>query len=120
MVTYTYTVNQGLTLNWIVEPFLLSSTRIRFSNTDSTGNRFDCSGVSTVNCAVFDFVATLTGVNPDITSTLTFTATARLNGTVVQCTGTTANAVLMNSSTLNVAGAATLQLVLLYYLLLSN
>ena len=114
-------------MNWIVEPFLLSSTCIRFSNTDSTGNHFDCNGVSAVNCANFDFVATLTNsatvtgaIVADITSTLTFTTAVRLNGTVVQCRGTTADGFPITNRTLNVAGAASMLLVLLYYLLLSN
>ena len=64
----------------------------------------------------FDFVATLTNTaNPnvvsatalaDMTSTLTITATARLNGTVVQCRGTTESGLPITNNTLSVAGTS--------------
>ena len=114
MVTYTCTVTQGVVLDWIVEPFLPRSARIQFTSADTIGRSFDCNDVAAVQCADFDFVATLTNIaNPtasvaDITSTLTVTATSRLNGTVVQCRGTTADATLMNNSILNVAGVSML------------
>ena len=83
------------------------------------GSSLDCSSVSTVNCADLDFVATLTNLtNPttvaggtvaDMTSTLAFTATLRLNGTVVQCRGTTADGFLTANRVLSVAGALMLQ-----------
>jgi len=56
------------------------------------------------------YIATLTSVNPvlmsvaDLTSTFMFTAAARLNGTVVQCSGNTAGGVLTARETLNIAG----------------
>ena len=109
-VTYTCTVNQGFALDWIVEPFLPRSARIQFTSTDNTGRSFDCNDVTAVNCTDFDFVATLTNIaNPtagvaDIVSTLTFTATVTLNGTVVQCRGTTANGLPIANSSLSVAG----------------
>ena len=117
MVTYTCTVNQGLTLNWIVEPYLSGSTSIRFLSTTAIGTNEDCSDVTAVHCTDLDFVATLTNLaNPtavtggtiaDMTSTLTFTATIRLNGTVVQCRRTTADgSMTMTSSTLNIAGVS--------------
>ena len=119
VVTYTCTVRQGAILDWIVEPFLPASARIQFLTTRPIGSSLDCSSVSTVNCTDLDFVATLTNLtNPttvpggtvaDMTSTLAFTATLRLNGTVVQCRGTTADGVPMTNITLNVAGKATLQ-----------
>ena len=126
MVTYTCTVRQGAILDWIVEPFLPESARIQFLlSTASIGSSFDCSGVSTVQCTDLNFVATLTNTaNPmtvmsatvaDITSTLTFTATVRLNGTVVQCRGTTADGFPITNQTLNVAGTFRLQ-----HFLLSN
>ena len=111
MVIYTCTVNQGFVLEWIVEPFLPSSARIYFTSTDTNGSRLDCNAVPAVQCEDFNFVATLTNTAnhmlamADITSTLTFTTTARLNGTIVQCRGTTADASLIHNSTLNVAGA---------------
>ena len=115
MVTYTCTVNQGIGLEWIVEPFLPANDPIQFTSTDTVGSRLDCSAVAAVRCEDFEFVAILTNTaNPtvvfsntlaDITSTLTFTATNRLNGKVVQCRGTTIDASLITNSTLNVAGA---------------
>ena len=115
MVTYTCTVNQGFLLDWIVEPFLSGSTRIRFVlGTTPIGKSVNCSVVTPPQCDNIDFVATFTNTaNPmtvmntnvtDMTSTLTVTATARLNGRVVQCRGSTADAFPINSSTLNVAG----------------
>ena len=114
MVTYTCTVNQGAVLDWIVEPFLPASTRIRFTSTTSTGRSFACNDPLTVNCVNFNFVATLTNIaNPtviltgtlaDMTSTLAFTATARLNGTVVQCRGTTEAGSPVTNHTINITG----------------
>ena len=64
-------------------------------------------------CEDFDFVATLTNTAnrtiamrttlADITSTLTFTAVVRLNGTVVQYRGSTATRFPVARSTFNVA-----------------
>ena len=113
-VTYTCTVNQGFQLDWIVEPFLPTSARIQFTSIAPIGSRLDCSTVTAVRCEDFDFVATLTNTaNPtvvmgttlaDMTSTLTFTATARLNGTAVQCKGTTVVGFPIVSISLNIAG----------------
>ena len=103
-VTYTCTVTQGIALDWIVEPFFSGSSPLRFLSTTPTGSSQDCNGVTAVNCSDFDFVATLTDVNPDITSTLTFTATVRLSGTVVQCRGATLDGFQLTNSTLNIAG----------------
>ena len=118
-MTYTCTVRQGAVLDWIVEPFLPDSARIQFLSTRPIGSRLECSSVSAVNCADLDFVASLTsltnlttvpgGTVADMTSTLTFTATVRLNGIVVQCRGTTADGIPMTNITLNVAGTSTLQ-----------
>ena len=114
VVTYTCTVRQGAILDWIVEPFLPASARIQFLTTRPIGSSLNCNDTSTLQCADLDFVATLTNLtNPttvpggtvaDMTSTLAFTATLRLNGTVVQCRGTTADGVPMTNITLNVAG----------------
>ena len=116
IVTYTCTVTQGFQLDWIVEPFLPNTAQILFTSTTPVGSRLDCSRVAAVRCEDFQFVATLTTTaNPtvvlsttlaDMTSTLAFTATSRLNGTVVQCRGSTADGFPINSSTLNVAGTA--------------
>ena len=113
MMTYTCTVNQGADLEWIVEPFISGSTRILFRSIDSTGRSVGCNDVAAVQCTDFNFVATYTNLtNPttvasgtvaDMTSTLTFTATVRLNGTVVQCRGITAETQIANR-TVNVAG----------------
>ena len=116
MVTYTCTIIQGAILDWIVEPFLNGSTRIRFLlSSTPTGSSVNCNNVAAVRCEDFEFVATLTNTaNPmtvmsatvaDMTSTLTFTASARLNGTVVQCRGTTADGFPLINCTLNIAGA---------------
>ena len=114
MVTYTCTVTQGFFLDWIVDPFLPTSAHIQFTSTASIGSRLDCNGVATVQCVDFNFVATLTNIaNPtvvmgttlvDMTSTLTFTAAVRLNGTVVQCRGSTAVGFPIVSISLNIAG----------------
>ena len=121
IVTYTCTVNQGALLNWIVEPYVSGATRIRFLlSSTPTGSSVNCNSVASVQCEDFDFVATLTNAaNPmtimsgtgtvtvaDMTSTLTFTATVRLNGTVVQCRGVTAEGFPMNNSTISVAGVS--------------
>ena len=106
-------------MDWIVEPFLPDSARIQFLSNRPIGSRLECSSVSAVNCADLDFVASLTNLTnlttvpgspvADMTSTLTFTAAVRLNGTVVQCRGTTADGIPMTNITLNVAGTSTLQ-----------
>ena len=113
MVTYTCTVNQGADLEWIVEPFINRSTRVQFLlSSTPTGTSLNC----TNQCEDFDFVANFTNIaNPmtvvsanvaDMTSTLTFTATTRLNGTVVQCSGTTADEFPINNRTISVAGVS--------------
>ena len=115
MVTYTCTVNQGAVLEWIVEPFISGNDTILFLSTTPTGRNVNCSDVAAVQCADFNFVATLTNTSnsttvmsttlADMTSTLTFNATARLNGTVVQCRGETGDGTMvLANSTINVAG----------------
>jgi len=117
MVTYTCTVTQGFLIDWIVELFLNGSIRIQFAlGSTPLGRRVDCNAVSPPQCDNIDFVATFTNTaNPmtvpggtlaDMTSTLTITATVRLNGTVVQCRGTTAVGFPVVNNTLHVAGAA--------------
>jgi len=115
MMTYTCTVTQGFLLDWIIEPFISGSTRIRFAlGSTPLGRSVDCNGVSPPQCSNISFVATFTNTaNPmnalaDMTSTLTITTTVRLNGTVVQCRGTTADGFPINSSTVNVAGTSML------------
>ena len=121
MVTYTCTVTQGFVLEWIVEPFLPTSARIQFTSTNTIGRSVDCNDVAAVQCEDFNFAATLTNTSnttvvmttilADMNSTLTFTAAARLNGTVVQCRGTTADGLLIANRMLNVAGVFMLQYV---------
>ena len=116
-VTYTCTVIQGIGLDWIVEPFISGSTRIRFVlGSTPLGRRVDCNGVSPPQCDNIDFVATFTNTaNPmtvmntnvaDMTSTLTFSSPVRLNGTVVQCRGAIASGNPITNQTLTVAGAS--------------
>ena len=112
-VTYTCTVTQGIALDWIVEPFI-SGTGIRFRNSTPTDMRsVDCNEVTPPQCDNINFIATLTNTTnsmivmniavADMTSTLAFTATVRLNGTVVQCRGITAVTQIANR-TVYVAG----------------
>ena len=113
-VTYTCTVIQGFAVEWVVEPFIIDSDPIRFSTAATTGTSFDYSGAVTVQCAEFNFVATLTSITnsmailENFTSTLAFTATSRLNMTVVQCRGTVDPMPVISSSTLYVAGISLL------------
>ena len=94
-VTYTCTLTQVVVLEWTAEPFINSTTRRQFSRTTPPGDRvLSCSdSVSDVNCTDFDYTATVTSVRAfqngfaDMVSTFTFTASARVNGTVVQCRG---------------------------------
>ena len=122
MVTYSCTVTQGFALEWIVEPIILGSDPIQFVlGTTPVGRSVDCNGVTPPQCSNIIFVATftnttnrmttVTGPVADMTSTLTVTATVRLNGTVVQCRGSTADPIsIVDSSTLNVAGAPMFQI----------
>ena len=117
-VTYTCSVTQGFLLEWIVEPFLPTTARIQFTSTAPIGSRLDCNAVASVRCEDFQFVATLTAtVNPnivmsttlaDMTSTLAFSATSRLNGTVVLCRGSTAAGFPIVNHSLSVAGTSML------------
>ena len=112
VVTYTCTVTQASNLGWSAEPFISSSSPVRFVvGTHNEQATQSCGDISSVDCTDIDFRATLTSVGPgtgaaDLTSTFTFTATARLNGTVVQCSGLTAGGAIMELETLNVAGGS--------------
>ena len=119
MVTYICTVIQGTALEWIVEPLISGNDTVLFLSTTPTGRSVNCNDVAAVQCADFNFVATLTNTSnstsvmntilADMTSTLTFNATAELNGTVVQCRGETGDGTMvLANSTLNVAGTVTL------------
>ena len=119
MVTYTCTVNQGVGLEWVVEPFISGNDTIQFTSTTPTGRSVNCNDVAAVQCADFNFVATLSNTSnsttvmstllANMTSTLTFYTTSRLGGTVVQCKGETADGtMIVANSTLNVAGTSML------------
>ena len=81
---------------------------MQFAPTDS--RILGCSNISSIQCADFDFLATLTNVGPvqsgaaDMTSTFRFTARAELNGTVVECSGLTLPSTPSEDQTLIVAG----------------
>ena len=103
-VTYTCTVRQGFGLEWAVDPYIGPvRNQIRFTTSTPIGTTVGCN-VTAENCAEFDYVATLTTLTPDITSTLAFNATVVLNRTLVQCFGTTANPTMPNNSFFDVSG----------------
>jgi len=111
VVTYTCTVIQGNVLEWVAEPFITGTNRLRFSFSTPENTALDCSDSSSaVQCSDFDYQATLTDVGnvgggfADMTSTFRFTANAMLNGTVVECRVTILTGNLVSSSTLNIAG----------------
>ena len=115
VVTYTCTVIQTTNLDWTAEPLIPSSSRVRFlvgaHNEQATQS---CNDFPSMQCTDIDFLATLTSVGPvlmsvaDLTSTFMFTAAARLNGTVVQCSGLTVGGSVMENGTLNIASEAEL------------
>ena len=103
-VTYTCTVNQGFALQWAVDPYIgPARNQIRFTTSTPIGTTVECN-VTAENCTDFDYVATLTTLTPDITSTLTFNATVGLNRSLVQCFGTTASPTLPNNTFFDVTG----------------
>ena len=111
-VTYTCTVTQAAVLEWTAEPFINSIHRQQFSSTTPPEGRvLSCSDpTSDVKCTNLDYYANLTRVRAirngfaDMTSTFRFTASTRVNGTVVQCKGLTATEGQTASQTLNVTG----------------
>ena len=78
----------------------------------ATGPRLvGCSNASSpVQCVDFDFQSILTNVGPvqsgaaDMTSTFRFTARAGVNGTVVECSGTSLPPTPSESHTFTIAG----------------
>ena len=116
-MTYTCTVTQAGTLDWTAEAFIMDSNRLQFAITTPLQNRVLACGDSTspVQCADFDYRATLTSVGPvqngfaNMTSTLIFTTSASANGTVVQCRGSTADEIKVASSNLTVTGMVQVQ-----------
>ena len=112
MVTYTCNVTQAIRLEWTAVPFINNNNRLQFTSTTPPENRVLACGTSTssVQCAEFDYRATLTRVGPvqnalaDMTSTFSFTAHTRVNGTLVQCRESTATGIQTKNSTLIATG----------------
>ena len=108
-MTYICTLTQAIRLEWTAVPFINNNNRLQFTTTTPSQNRVLTCG-SSVQCADLDYQATLTSVGPvqnglaDMTSTFRFTASARVNGTVVQCIESTATGIQRANSTLIVAG----------------
>ena len=108
VVTYTCNVTTAATISWTVAPIFVIESIVRFVPTTPLNQRVTC---STMQCAGFDFLATLTNVGTvdmngaaDMTSTFSFTARAGLNGTIVQCSGTPSPPISSANHTLSVAG----------------
>ena len=104
-------MTQAILIEWTAEPFIDERNRLQFSRSTPAEDRIiDCSDNSTVPCADLGYQATLTSVGPaqggfaDMTSTFRFTASARVNGTVVECRGSTGTGVQTANSTLSVTG----------------
>ena len=102
-------MTQGFVIGWTAAPVLVDATFVRFTPSDQRTR--GCSNASSpVQCAEFDFQGTVTSVGlvqsgaADMTSTFTFTATAGLNGTVVECSGTTSPPTPSESHAFTVAG----------------
>ena len=107
-MTYTCNVTDAISISWTVAPIFVVETLLRFVPTTLLNQIVTC---STMQCADFDFLATLTNVGPldmngaaDMTSTFSFTARAGLNETVVQCSGTTSPSTPAESRNFTVAG----------------
>ena len=112
VVTYTCTVIQGIRLEWVAAPFIMEMNVLQFTPSVPENTDLACSDRSSaVQCSVFDYRAILTDVGTvqgsfaDMTSTFRFTASARVNGTVVECRVTNASAIQTLIKALNVAGA---------------
>ena len=108
VVTYTCNVTAAIAISWTVAPIFVVESLVRFLSTTPLNQRVTC---STMQCAGFDFLATLTNVGPldmngaaDMTSTFRFTARASLNQTVVQCSGLTSPSTPSESRNFTVAG----------------
>ena len=109
VVTYTCMVDQAATVGWTAAPILTDPTAVQFLATSDQRAR-DCSAVSSIQCTDLDFYATFRTVSAvqsgfaDLTSTFRFTATAKLNRTVVLCSATTENNAPTTSQNLSVTG----------------
>ena len=110
VVTHTCTVTQTFLIGWTAAPVLVNPSLVRFTTSDPAGRLVGCSDIAAIQCADFDFQATLTSVGTvvnsqaDMTSTFRFTARAGLNGTVVECSGLTIPSTPSANHTLTIAG----------------
>ena len=114
-MTYNCNVTQGFVLEWILEPFIRSGDGIRLRAPANHGVPVSCHNVTAVNCNDLDFVANLTHITNrmtvqgtmlyDMEATMTFTATTRLNGRVLQCRGSNAVGLInILNTTINFSG----------------
>ena len=110
VVNYTCTLTEAAFISWTAPPTAPPTNPVRFLH-DDTQRMLGCSDFSAINCTDLDFRAALTSVVPtnmtgyaDLTSTFRFTATVALNGTVVQCSGSTITGTEMVNQTLIVEG----------------
>ena len=101
-------MTQGFTIGWGATP-VLDAALVQFAPSDP--RILGCSNVTATQCDDFDFQATLTSVGTvtmngaaDMTSAFRFTARAGLNGTVVECSGTTSPPTPSESHMFTVAG----------------
>ena len=105
-------MTQAIRLEWTAVPFINNNNRLQFTTTTPSENRVLACGTSTssVQCADFDYQATLTSVGPvqnslaDMTSTFSFTASVRVNDTVVQCRESTATGIQIENRTFIATG----------------
>ena len=109
LATYTCTVTQAFVVGWTAAPVLVDNTLVVFVPSDQR-RMLGCSNISSIQCADFDFLATLTNVGPlqsgvaDMTSIFRFTVRAGLNGTAVECSGITSPPTPSESHMVTVAG----------------
>ena len=101
-------MTQTFLIGWGAAP-VLDAALVQFAPTNS--RILGCRNVTAIQCDDFDFLATLTSVGTvdmtgaaDMTSTFRFTARAGLNGTVVECSGTTSPPIPSESHMFTVAG----------------
>ena len=106
-------MTQGFTLGWTAAPILVDNTLVVFTPSDPVRRMLGCRDITTIQCVDLDFQATLTSVGPvqsgaaDMTSTFTFTAQPWIywiNGTVVECSGTTSPPTPSESRTFTAVG----------------
>ena len=113
-MTYTCMVDQAATVGWTAAPVLTDPTAVLFvASAPSDQTTRNCSGMSSMQCSDLDFHASFTNISAvqngvaDLSSAFRFTARAELNGTVVQCTATTASGAPRANQSLIIAGKVT-------------